>query len=44
MDLILHECEVKEGISFLIPILNVICNDHVKVHNFGENYKTKEYM
>lgn len=28
-DFPLHECEVKEGTSILIPILNVICNDLV---------------
>ncbi len=28
-DFPLHECKVKEGTSILIPILNVICNDHV---------------
>ena len=28
-DFPLHECEVKEGTSILIPIVNVICNDSV---------------
>ena len=28
-DFPLHECEVKEGTSILIPIVNVICNDLV---------------
>jgi hypothetical protein len=38
VELILHECAVKEGISILIPILNVICNDLVIGSPlFGEN-------